>query len=569
MKKIKLILFTVLIGLFLSSCVSDINEVAMSSDPTEPVMENFTIGNFNADNAESLIPFSWTKADFGFNASVNYAIQIDKAGNNFANAKDLVSTYSNNVSVSVKDINKKLLDLELEPETLANLEFRVKAVVDDNVDPAISNTISASITPYQTEFDPIYMIGAALNGWDLAFAVEVPGIAKGIYVTTAKFTKGGNFRFFPQPQWSPSWGYDYFTGTVSDLLSQATADSDPNYKFEGGTGNYKITINFNDRSIALELVGDVEPEKPEDYLFGIIGTAFEVDGVQANWDSDVTFTFASNEGDVYTYSISKVTLLTNGEFKIRKDKEWVVSYGYSDVTIEGDPSNFSDAGGNIKVTAEKTYAIDFILDVANNTRKLVFTERGEYPPQVFLVGTVNGWDNNGLYMAALANDVHVAYQYLDSSSEFKVLIQRGSWDGAWGTGTNAGEIADGGNNIVVSTLSSFSSAGFYEIRVDFQNGTVVLAPVTIGVIGDAQAGGWDTDTDLTYNETSKMWEGQVTFLATGEYKFRANNEWAINFGGALDNLVHDGGNVATPGAGTYNVKLDISGATKFSATVTQ
>ena len=92
----------------------------------------------------------------------------------------------------------------------------------------------------------------------------------------------------------------------------------------------------------------------------------------------------------------------------------------------------------------------------------------------------------------------------------------------------------------------------------------------MGVIGDAQQpGDWTTDTDLTYNQTTKKWEGQVTFEATGEYKFRANNDWVIDFGGDLNNLVNGGANIATPGAGTWNVTLDISGVDGFSATVSQ
>ena len=82
------------------------------------------------------------------------------------------------------------------------------------------------------------------------------------------------------------------------------------------------------------------------------------------------------------------------------------------------------------------------------------------------------------------------------------------------------------------------------------------------------AGDWSADTDLTFNTTTNVWEGQVTFFDTGEYKFRANDDWAISFGGALDNIVYNAGNLATPGAGTYNVTLDLSGAEKFSATVT-
>jgi hypothetical protein len=59
-----------------------------------------------------------------------------------------------------------------------------------------------------------------------------------------------------------------------------------------------------------------------------------------------------------------------------------------------------------------------------------------------------------------------------------------------------------------------------------------------------------------------------TFSGTGAFKFRANDAWDFNLGGALDNLAKGGDNIATPGAGAYYVVLTTSddGAT-WKATV--
>ncbi len=572
MKKIKFILLLVFVGLVFSSCESDIDEIVISSNPTEPVLESPSLSvDFNIDNIAEEITFSWTTSNFGYSSSITYTVQID-VDENFTNPNTVLAV--NNAatgSITVGAMNSLLWEkMGLPFDTPATLNLRVKASVSDNYEPVYSNVTTLTLSPFVTDFTPIYMIGSALDGWDLAFPVEVPGIEVDVYETTHKFTKGGHFRFFKEPDWSADqWGYDYFTGTVTDLLVPQTDHDDPNYRFDGGTGNYKITVDLANKTIAMELVGDVEPETPEDYVFGIIGNAYEIDGVVANWDNDVIFTYASTEGDVYTYSLDKITLLADGEFKIRKDRDWVVSYGFADVTIQGDVSNFVDAGGNIKVVAEKTYSVDFVLDVANDTKTIVFTERGLFPEAIWLVGSINGWNNHGQYMAARGNDVHVAYQYLDDAAEIKFLTERDSWDLLWGAGENAGEIIENGGNIVVNTLPDFAGAGFYEIKADLANGTIMLTQVAMGVIGDAQEGAWDTDVDLTYNEATKVWEGQVSFLATGNYKFRANDDWAINFGGSLDNLTHDGADIATPGEGTYNVTLDLSGADAFTATVTK
>ena len=75
------------------------------------------------------------------------------------------------------------------------------------------------------------------------------------------------------------------------------------------------------------------------------------------------------------------------------------------------------------------------------------------------------------------------------------------------------------------------------------------------MIGPAQSGGWDADTDLIYNQETDLWEATMT-LSAGEFKFRANDDWAINYGGA-DILTPSGDNIVLETAGTYNVVLNL------------
>lgn len=53
---------------------------------------------------------------------------------------------------------------------------------------------------------------------------------------------------------------------------------------------------------------------------------------------------------------------------------------------------------------------------------------------------------------------------------------------------------------------------------------------TVGLIGSVQQGGWDSDTDMKQNPDSlHLWTLRATLIA-GEAKFRANNDWAVNWG---------------------------------------
>lgn len=77
---------------------------------------------------------------------------------------------------------------------------------------------------------------------------------------------------------------------------------------------------------------------------------------------------------------------------------------------------------------------------------------------------------------------------------------------------------------------------------------------TIGIIGDATPGAWDSDTPMTYNSAAGCWE-VTTDLAAGQFKFRANNGWGINWGGTAAELRNDGENLVIETAGNYTIKL--------------
>ncbi len=80
----------------------------------------------------------------------------------------------------------------------------------------------------------------------------------------------------------------------------------------------------------------------------------------------------------------------------------------------------------------------------------------------------------------------------------------------------------------------------------------------MAVIGDATAGGWDSDQNLFYKgivEDAHTWLGVITLADAGEWKFRANDAWDFNLGGDLAALGNGGDNIATLGAGSYYVNL--------------
>lgn len=172
-------------------------------------------------------------------------------------------------------------------------------------------------------------------------------------------------------------------------------------------------------------------------------------------------------------------------------------------------------------------------------------------PVLYMAGDANGWDQ----IDVLNGDdgVHfTGYMYLNQNG-FKFCTQP-NWDG-----TNYG--ADFNTAGDAANITMTEPAGYYKVDVDLSAKTYTLIPITtIGIIGSASPNGWDSDVDMTYvpynAETKELgyWEIKDVTFTSGEIKFRANDDWAINWGGDTNALTQGGDNISVE-AGTYDIKL--------------
>lgn len=172
-------------------------------------------------------------------------------------------------------------------------------------------------------------------------------------------------------------------------------------------------------------------------------------------------------------------------------------------------------------------------------------------PVLYMAGDANGW--NQIDVLNGDDGVHfTGYMYLNQNG-FKFCTQP-EWKG-----TNYG--ADFNTAADAANITMTEEAGYYKVDVDLESKSYVLTPITtIGIIGSASPNGWDSDVDMTYvpynAETKALgyWEAKDITLASGEIKFRANDDWAINWGGDVNALTQGGGNISVD-AGTYDIKL--------------
>ncbi|GAA3996261.1 hypothetical protein GCM10022408_03560 [Hymenobacter fastidiosus] len=90
------------------------------------------------------------------------------------------------------------------------------------------------------------------------------------------------------------------------------------------------------------------------------------------------------------------------------------------------------------------------------------------------------------------------------------------------------------------------------------------------IIGSATAGGWGAETPMTYDFCNRIWKITIP-LTAAEFKFRANNGWALNLGddGADKSLEPNGKNIVVTEAGTYDIVLNVNATPKATFTITK
>ena len=303
-------------------------------------------------------------------------------------------------------------------------------------------------------------------------------------------------------------------------------------------------------------------------------------GAPSAWDPTcVTMPFNHSDKDVYEDPIFTIVFpIADGEtwFAVTDDitvekNDWSQVFGCA----EGNGNNGEE--GNIKRRAELTDDGSFKVVVDGDAKFIKMTlnmmeytykiEKLNFAEFIYVPGNHQGWapDKAPALQSPNFDGVYVGYTYLNGN--FKFTKER-NWNAEYNFNDFATKDAiffnNDGSNI------NISEEGFYQIKADVASSNLSAVKTTWGIIGPAQAGGWDTDTDMTWNAADESWTATVE-LAADEFKFRANDAWAINVGGSLDNLTQDGGNIKVAEAGTYEVKLFLtrSASDKMYCTLTK
>ena len=195
----------------------------------------------------------------------------------------------------------------------------------------------------------------------------------------------------------------------------------------------------------------------------------------------------------------------------------------------------------------------------------------------FVVGDFNGWNHDNVkanfdFLWDFAGEGKLFEGIVDFKEVGKATNGFKFTKGDWGKGelSMAAEqtelvepeeialVAGGGDNVTV-----FGAKRYYHFSLDVNTPKLTknYSFDQIGVIGDFN--GWGGDVVMTFNASKRRFYADVENLSGG-FKFRADADWALNWG-VKDGVVATGGdNITVEEAGNYRVYLYLSNSNELT-----
>lgn len=417
---------------------------------------------------QTAFTLTWTPgSNRGTNSAINYTIEIDRKGNNFASPVTLEAgkaAYNSNFRVDT--FNDLLLNSFLiEAGADAEMEFRVISTpLNASVEPDLSNSVSVVVTPYEPlpVPDALYMVGdAAPSGWDNTNPTAMTKSSNDPSIFTYQGEmSAGELKFLTTiGEWLPS----YQKGADDNTLVLRTDFGQPDDKFViAQSGIYKITVDV----IALTFKAEALAASPYNELW-IVGSA-----VPKGWDIDNADAMIQDPTDpfVFTYNAQLVA----GEMKIATAKDWGAPFyrpiaadqpiTETDIKLSaGDPDykwNITEAGP-YKITLNLR---ESTIDIAPFTPY----------ENLWIVGdaTPAGWNINE--PVAMTRESEYIFKWTGqlNAGEFKFPIATGDWGTGFFMPYNADES-------IASTLITFRPTGSPDTKFRVQPGEEGVYTITL------------------------------------------------------------------------------------------
>ena len=552
--------------------------------------KNITIGTVSVAEGKmpansilkAVVEFS-KDADFSNSISLN-ANSLDGSNEISVKASELQDAYFNNITR-----NPAATPLYMRTVLYTVTDGTSEAIVGKPEENFFAES-NVQFTPlFKVQISPAYYVIGAAGGWsaDGARTQKFSHSDADVYddpIFTVIVDAGGDDCWFAigddtaidaveAGDWNQLFGTKGASEDLTGTMDRRTNLGGDHSFHVTGAKKIRITLDMMEYSYKIEPVN--------------IADAYYLIGGPGEWSatSAMTMQFSHSAKDVFEDPVFTYTFEGSGSDMwfafgdkdaidaIGNDNDWSKLFGTTgestDLSGSFDRRYNLDGGHSFCVDGQaKFYRVS--INMAEMTYTITPLNFAEY---LWEAGVNNNWgsdaqplyceDGNGTYKGFFyAQDA----DWSNGMGAFKFQTEFNNWEVTnYGIGSGddeSGTLSVGGDNIMVTP-------GFYYAEINLADLTYKLTSIkSIGIIGPAQAGGWNDDTDMTYNPETRAWEATIE-LAADEYKFRANDAWDINWGGSEDNLTANGANLKVAEAGTYFVQLFATCETKSYCTITK
>lgn len=475
--------------------------------------------------SENVDLLTWTEPRlvYGEDVTYNVALKVGE-GEESVIAEGL---FDQEYAMTVDALNEAVVAAGGAEDAKVVVSFVVYACCPSIAAGVPSNVVNIDVTTYVATFSEQYYLPGNYQSWDpasapmLTLSTKTKGLYQGFVDLTTADGVDAEFKFSPLPKWEGDFGFSDVTVTEygeTVKYAAATAKTTASDNIKVPSGLYYVRLNKKFNTLDMVQVKNLE-------LIGSFAASNWGAGIELTWDADA-----------HTWTAPELEFKKGDKFLARFNSAF-------DHKLGGTMDNVEFAGADIEFTRnDGKYKL--VLDAT--TSDITVAPATGY---LRIPGNHQGWNPATAPRLFGEGGVWTGHAYLDG--EFK-FTKGDSWDdGEFNYGSfethPEGFTGEGSGNITAPT-------GFYSITVDEGNKTLTAVKTSWGIIGPAQQGEWEADTDMTWDNTKKCWAISDITLAADQMKFRANDGWDINVGGSFDNLVANGENI-TVEAGTYDIEL--------------
>jgi starch-binding outer membrane protein SusE/F len=445
------------------------------------------------------ISFNWNSSAYG-NNTINYALQFDTLGGNFANPQ--VFKYGSSLTTTFieNDLNTAAINAGVIGGSTKNVEFRIVSYEGTTYStPLVYSTIDTiNLTTYVPVPPNLYIVGDATpGGWSNPVSLpsqqfsKLDAVSFGIIIN---LTAGKSYLFLPV---NGDWSHKFGGATDGTAAGGGTMLADgaipgSNTPAPATSGIYQIVVNFQTNKYI------VTPASIPSNLY-IVG-----DATPGGWGNPVpTPTQQFTKLDGASFGIIMNLTAGKGYLFLPVNGDWTHKYGgATDGTAAGGGALLADGavpGSNTPPPAT-TGVYEIVVNFVTNTYTVTPYTGPSLPANItptpstlatglWIIGDATpespAWTNDPVSLGAqqftqLSNAEFQITIALTSGKSYLLLPAAGDWGNKYGgatdgTATGGGTLLFNGN-VPSSNTPAPATSGNYLIDVNFLTGAYTVTP---------------------------------------------------------------------------------------------